>query len=286
LSFGHRRTVVQAVVILVMVAAPFALAGFVAPVWGAGLSGESLALGGMGIGLTATSLLLLRKALNPNGAEGRWKPPPGTLRSPPHRLTWLGCSLWFGAIGVVFLRGAVLGGAELTVLELCALLGALAAGVALMLVGAAYARRRGEAARAIQVALLEYAGRHDGWFPKGEASPEASLSLLHRENPGQVTADVLRGRTAPEATVRARLEAGELLTPETCGWHYAEGLRRTDDPRLALFWDKAGRGYIEALLSGGDYFVFFVGGSIEYVLARRWEEFLAEQERLRAAVKR
>ncbi len=37
----------------------------------------------------------------------------------------------------------------------------------------------------------EYAERHDGWFPKGEASPEASLSLLHRENPTLVTADVL-----------------------------------------------------------------------------------------------
>jgi hypothetical protein len=39
-------------------------------------------------------------------------------------------------------------------------------------------------------------------------------------------------------------------------------------------------------LSGGGHYVCFVCGSIEYVPGARWEAFLAEQERLRAAVKR
>jgi hypothetical protein len=187
---------------------------------------------------------------------------------------------------VVFLRGAFLGSAELTEPGVWALLGAVAAGAVLMVAGARYARRRGEAARAIHVALRQYADRHGGWFPKGEVSPEASLSLLHREDPELVTANHLRGTTTAEAAVRARLEAGELLNPQTCGWDYAEGLRRGDDPRLALFWDKAGRGPTDALLSEGGRFVFFVGGSIEYVPGDRWGEFQAEQELLRAAVKR
>src|SRR5262245_52092311 len=136
------------------------------------------------------------------------------------------------------------------------------------------------------MALLEYADRHGGWFPKGEASPEASLSLLHRENPELVTANLLRGKTVPEAAVRARLETGQLLTPETCGWHYVEGLRKDDDPRLALFWDKAGLGHNGERLSGGGHFVCFVGTGIEYVPGERWEAFLAEQEQLRAALKR
>src|SRR5262245_27795913 len=76
----------------------------------------------------------------------------------------------------------------------------------------------------LMMALLMYADQHGGWFPKGEATPEASLSLLHREDPGLVTANLLRGKTVPEAAVQARLGAGELLTPETCGWHYVEGL--------------------------------------------------------------
>ena len=138
----------------------------------------------------------------------------------------------------------------------------------------------------LMFALLSYADRHGGWFPRGEATPEASLSLLHREDPESITANLLRGKTVPEAAVRLRLEAGELLTRETCGWHYVEGLRKDGDSRLALFWDKAGLGHNGERLSGGGHFVCLVCGSIEYVAGDRWEEFLTEQERLRAAVKR
>jgi hypothetical protein len=243
---------------------------------------ESITLVSMGLAAMATSLLLLGEALRPNWAGGRWNPRrPGFVVSPPNRLISLGAGIWFGAGGVAFL-----GAGWLTEHIVPAILGAFAVGFVLVMVGSTYARRRGEAARAIRLALLDYADRHDKWFPKGESSPEASLSLLHRENPALVTANVLRGKTVPEAAVRARLEAGELLTPETCGWHYAEGLRRTDDPGLALFWDKAGPSRTDALVSLGGHFVFFLGGIIEYVPADRWQKFLIEQERLRAAVKR
>jgi hypothetical protein len=270
----------QCVLILVMIAALFVFAVCCALGW-AGLPVERVALLSVGVAFLATSLLLIGEALNPKWAGGRWTPRPGTLVSPPNRLTSLGFGIWFGAGGVAFL-----GFGWLTEHIVWGILGAFAAGLVLALVGGCYAQRRGEAARGIHLALLEYADRHDGWFPRGEASPEASLSLLHRENPGLVTANHLRGRTAPEAAVRARLEAGELLTPETCGWHYAEGLRKYDDPRLALFWDKAGASRTDALLSEGGHFVFFLGGSIEYVPGNRWEEFLAEQEWLRAGVMR
>lgn len=61
--------------------------------------------------------------------------------------------------------------------------------------------------------LQRYAERHEGWFPKGEASPEASLSLLYREDPNILSS--LPGKTVPEATVRAILESGGLLGPTT-----------------------------------------------------------------------
>jgi hypothetical protein len=133
-------------------------------------------------------------------------------------------------------------------------------------------------------ALLQYADEHDGWFPRGEATPEASLSLLYRQDPD--LAHTLRGKTISKSAVLARLEGGELLTPDTCGWHYVEGLRTDYDSRLALFWDKAGLGHNGERLSGGGHFVCFVSGSIEYIPGERWEEFLAEQERLRATVSR
>ena len=70
--------------------------------------------------------------------------------------------------------------------------------------------------------LEEYAKRHDGHFPAGAGCPEASLSLLYRE--GLTDANTLRGKTVPEKVVKDILERGELLGPDTCGWHYVEGL--------------------------------------------------------------
>jgi hypothetical protein len=274
--------VVQGIVGLVMIGAMFVMLlsvglGF------AGLPVEPLAIVtcvSMGVVATATSVLQIGAALNTNWAGGRWHPRPGNWVLPPNRLMSLGIGLWFGTFGMIFL-----GYGWLTEHILPGILVALPASVVLVLVGYQFARRRGDAAHAIQVALMAFADRHDGWFPKGETSSEASLSLLHWETP-LVTANVLRGRTAPEAAVRARLEAGELLTPETCGWHYVEGLRKDDDPQLALFWDKAGPGNTDTLISGGCHFVIFLGGSAEYIPGNEWEAFLDQQSRLRAAVGR
>jgi len=140
--------------------------------------------------------------------------------------------------------------------------------------------------KGLMIALLTYAENHDGWFPKGEASPEASLSLLYREDPQAVDANLLRGKTVPESAVLARLEAGELLTPETCGWHYVEGLRKGDDPRLALFWDKVGLGHNGEQLRDGGHWVCFISFDIKHIPESRWESFLAEQKQLHAGLKR
>lgn len=134
-------------------------------------------------------------------------------------------------------------------------------------------------------ALERYSERHEGWFPKGEATPEASLSLMHWEEPESVNANLLRGKTVPEAAVRSRLERGERLTPETCGWHYVEGLRWDDDSRLALFWDKAGLGHNGERLRGGRR-VCLLHGDSHFVPDDQWDQFLAEQEQLRAKLQR
>ncbi len=129
--------------------------------------------------------------------------------------------------------------------------------------------------------LREYAETHGGRYPSGEATPEASLSLLYRAGLGHP--GTLRGKTVPEALVRETLERGGLLGPETCGWHYVEGLTLADDPRLALFWDKAGLGHNGQRMPNGDRFVSFVGSPREIIPGEKWAEFLQEQEKLRAA---
>ena len=66
----------------------------------------------------------------------------------------------------------------------------------------------------------------------------------------------------------------------------SKGLRKDDDPRLALFWDKVGLGHNGEQLRDGGHWVCFVGSEIEHIPEAQWEAFLAEQVRLRAAVKR
>ena len=126
--------------------------------------------------------------------------------------------------------------------------------------------------------LDRYAALHEGWFPRGEASPEASLSLLYRQDPAN--AYNLRGKSIPESVVRERLTRGELLTPDTCGWQYVEGLRTDDDPRLALFWDKAGLDHFGGRLSGGGHIVITIDGQNQHVTAEEWPAFLEKQHRL------
>jgi hypothetical protein len=129
--------------------------------------------------------------------------------------------------------------------------------------------------------LRQYAEAHGGNFPSGEATPEASLSLLYGAVP-DVNADLLRGKSVPEPAVREILERGERLTPETCGWNYVENLRLDVDPRLALFWDKAGLGHNGQRLSGGGHIVMFVDGQRRHIPTSDWPEFIVNQQALLA----
>lgn len=131
----------------------------------------------------------------------------------------------------------------------------------------------------LMMALDQYAEDHGGAYPAGEATPEASLSLLY---PKYADANLLRSKTVPLEVVQAILERGERLGPDTCGWHYVEGLRRTDDRRLALVWDKIGLGHNGQRLSDGGRTVLLVNMGYEYIPGAQWGSFLGEQAELLA----
>lgn len=123
-----------------------------------------------------------------------------------------------------------------------------------------------------------YAQDHDGRFPAGERSPEASLSLLYRE---QLTDPyTLAGKGVPREKAKTILESGGLLDPDTCGWHYVEGLTKADDPRLAILWDKNRLGHNGQRTKDGGCEVVTVGNGREYISAEKWAAFMAEQEQL------
>jgi hypothetical protein len=133
--------------------------------------------------------------------------------------------------------------------------------------------------KGLMFALHEYAENHGGAYPAGEATPEASLSLLY---PKHANKYVLQGKTVPLDVVKALLEKGDRLGPDTCGWHYVEGLTLNDDRQLALCWDKVGLGHNGERLSDGGRTVLFVNLGYEYIAGARWQEFLEEQEALLA----
>ncbi len=129
--------------------------------------------------------------------------------------------------------------------------------------------------------LLGYADSNGGRFPDGEQTPEASLSLIHAKGEHDC-ADLLRGKTGSQEVAQEILDQGKLLDPDTCGWNYVPVHRVDDDHRLALFGDKEGLGHNGQRLPAGGHIVMFVGGFTEYIPAARWQEFLADQERLQA----
>jgi len=128
--------------------------------------------------------------------------------------------------------------------------------------------------------LEPYAREHGGHFPRGEATPEASLSLLYREH--LADANVLRGKTVSLETVEGILGSGELLDPDSCGWHYVEGLTLRDDRRIAIVWDKVGLAHNGQNLFGG-HSVLFLDGTEKVIPKSDWPKFLADQESLLAA---
>jgi hypothetical protein len=132
----------------------------------------------------------------------------------------------------------------------------------------------------LSLCLRNYADSHGGAYPAGEATPEASLSLLY---PQLADANLLRGKTVPLGLTQAALDKNGRLDPDTCGWHYVEGLTTADDGGLALFWDKVGLGHNGQRLSGGGHMVVFLNSRSEHIPEDRWQEFLDQQQKLLAA---
>jgi hypothetical protein len=129
------------------------------------------------------------------------------------------------------------------------------------------------------MALRQYAAANGGYFPAGEETPEASLSLIYG-NVSSVTADLLRGKIVSEAAALERLDRGQRLTPETCGWHYVEGLRDDDDGHIAVCWDKVGLDHNGGVLPAGGHTVLFLSGTHDIITAADWPNFLDEQRKL------
>jgi hypothetical protein len=129
------------------------------------------------------------------------------------------------------------------------------------------------------IALREYAEDHNGDFPTGGETPEASLSLLYSN---YVDAQWLRGKTVPLNVAEAALRKNGKLGPDSCSWHYVEGLIESDNPQIAILWDKVGLGHNGERVKGGGHEVLYVDGDSRFISGLKWPEFLEEQNQLLA----
>jgi hypothetical protein len=130
-------------------------------------------------------------------------------------------------------------------------------------------------------ALRSYAEEHNGRFPSGQATPEASLSLLAKADYG-INAYILRGKTVPLEVASNTLAKDGVLGPESCGWHYVEGLTLADNPDIAIVWDKVGLGHNGQRLKRGGHEVLLLDGSHNYITGQGWPAFLQTQKELLA----
>ena len=136
----------------------------------------------------------------------------------------------------------------------------------------------------IAMEMFTYADQHQGWFPRGEATPEASFSLLYNQQPE--IGPHLAGKAVPMQESLDLLATGKPLTAKTCSWQYVEGLRRDDPAELALFWDKTGLGHNGEELRQKGRFVCFVSLEIKFIPNSQWKSFLANQAALKRNVGR
>ena len=126
-----------------------------------------------------------------------------------------------------------------------------------------------------------FADANEGWFPHGMPTPEASLSLLCTNTEG--TWWILRGKHVSQKTVDEALARDSLLGPDSCGWHYVEGLRTNDEPQIAVAWDKArGLNHGGRRMRGLEHEVILVDGSVLLISQEKWPAFVEEQKRLLA----
>jgi len=140
--------------------------------------------------------------------------------------------------------------------------------------------------KALGIALISYAIDHGRKFPSGGATPEASLSLLFPKY--DVDANVLRGKTVPLDVVQRLLEAGQPLTPDTCGWHYVDGLVMSDrfSSYIAILWDKVGLDHNGGRLPHGGHTVLFMDGGSRVIRVSDWDRFLSEQQKAWNVIRR
>jgi hypothetical protein len=135
--------------------------------------------------------------------------------------------------------------------------------------------------RTVDSDLQNYASDHDGWFPNADDSYNALAKLY----PGYSGAGYeLAGLSGNIQAVTNALQAGHSISTLT-SWVFVPGLRRDDDPRIAILWESTpGLSPDGKLASWGNRPVLLLSLDITNIPEADWKSFLKQQELLRNEV--
>jgi hypothetical protein len=130
----------------------------------------------------------------------------------------------------------------------------------------------------IGIQLNNYASAHDGWLPHGESSPEASMSLLCVDSTNFLP--WVRGKNVSMTIAESAWKKDGRLSPESCGWHYVEGLRSDDDSAIAVAWDKVrGLGHNGQRRAGKTREIILLDCSHTEIPEASWSQFMVDQKK-------
>lgn len=134
--------------------------------------------------------------------------------------------------------------------------------------------------RSMYFALLNYASDHDGSFPYSEKGNYEALQKLY---PEYVFSGVeLAGISGDVDAVVAALRNNSPLNQSLTSWVYVQGLKKDDDPNLAILWESRAGLYPNGKRNSfGGRAVLLVNGDITNVPAADWESFEKQQQQLR-----
>jgi hypothetical protein len=131
-------------------------------------------------------------------------------------------------------------------------------------------------------ALKLYAADHEDRFPDGGKTPQEALRKL---TPRYVNVSMLAGITGDRAEVQAAIGRGAELSDLQSSWVYFPGFKSTDDPNLAVIWERVGGVKFNGRRAEpGSHAVGFADGTHRQVRAADWEAFVQEQARLRESI--
>lgn len=125
--------------------------------------------------------------------------------------------------------------------------------------------------------LFSYASDHDGWYPRGEATPLQSLQKLYPRY--DKWGSGLAGLSGDEKTVERLLKQGLPIDSTVSSWVYFPGFR-SDDPNICIIWERQEGIFLTGNRADG-HAVGFTDGSFNQIPSKDWPAFVKQQEELR-----